>query len=190
MCGRYTFPDEESTGFIGRMLDSLRESGQDFSTGTLTPGMNCPVVVMTGSGRTVPRAMHWGYRLSDGKLVFNTRSETADEKPLFRDDIRARRCLIPASGYFEWEKRGDEKIRYELSPKDRTLFFMAGIFRLRDGAEEFSILTRQASDDISFIHDRMPVILPEGFGEKWLSPDQDPLSLIAGAETVMRFRAE
>ncbi len=66
-----------------------------------------------------------------------------------------RRCLIPASGYYEWEKRGKEKIKYAIRPEGARLLYMAGIYRIEKGAPVFTILTREVALGIAFIHDRM-----------------------------------
>lgn len=110
----------------------------------------------------VPSAfvMKWGYSLPDGKVVFNARSESASSRPMFQDGIVQRRCLVPAAYYFEWEKRGREKIKYAIGQNERGILYMAGIYRLEKGVPVFTILTRSPADSIAFIHDRMPVILP------------------------------
>jgi putative SOS response-associated peptidase YedK len=133
------------------------------------------------AGRSGPRVMQWGFARFDGKgKVINARSETALEKAMFRTpmlsrpaspaDARTGRCLIPATGYFEWETRGKQKIKYKLRPAGEGLFTFAGLYRSEAGAKTpvFVILTAPAAEGISFIHDRMPLILPPERREAWL----------------------
>jgi putative SOS response-associated peptidase YedK len=80
------------------------------------------------------------------------------------------RCLIPASGYFEWETRDKQKIKYKLRPAREGLFTFAGLYRSEAGQSTpvFVILTAPAAGGISFIHDRMPLILTPEQRESWL----------------------
>ena len=114
--------------------------------------------------------MKWGYQLPDGKLIFNTRSETAAQKGMFSDGMRQRRCLVPADSYYEWQKTGQKKQKYEISPSDLDGFFLAGIYRVEQGRPVFSILTKEPVESIAFIHNRMPVILPNEAMSDWLNP--------------------
>ena len=100
---------------------------------------------------------------------------------LFRDGMRHRRCLVPAAHYFEWEKRGKDRIKYAIRPGGAAVMYMAGIYRLENGAPVFTILTREPAAAISFIHDRMPVILPKEAVSDWLNIRYDARDVLAGA---------
>jgi putative SOS response-associated peptidase YedK len=102
--------------------------------------------------------------------VINARSEEAAEKPLFRDGMAQRRCLVPAAHYYEWEKNGRQRVKYAIKPANADVTYMAGIYRIEDGVPVFSILTREPASSISFIHDRMPVILTRDMMNDWLNP--------------------
>ena len=117
--------------------------------------------------------MKWGYTLPDGKPVTNARSETAAEKPMFRDGMLNRRCLVPASNYFEWERRGRERVKYAIRPAGHPVLYMAGVYRMEGGRPVFAILTRAPAEPIAFIHDRMPVILPADAQAAWLDVRND-----------------
>ena len=128
------------------------------------------------------RAMRWGFARFDGKgKVINARSESALEKTMFRAPMMTQaglpqtgRCLIPASAYFEWETREKQKIKYQLRPAREGLFTFAGLYRSEAGSDTpvFVILTAPAVEGISFIHDRMPLILAPEQREAWLNqPD-------------------
>mgnify|MGYP000871456922 FL=1 len=120
-------------------------------------------LVLTSAG---PGVMRWGFSRPGGAgLVVNARIETAEERPMFR---AAARCLVPAGHYFEWAHRGGEKIKYRIGVKNRPLY-MAGLFRMENGAPVFAIQTQAPAPQIAFIHDRMPLILPQGARDAWLS---------------------
>lgn len=172
MCGRYYIPDEDSAAELKEIIDQINRRhnvGPVLKTGEIAPSDTAPVLANNRSLAVTPFAMKWGYTMSNGKLVFNARSETASEKPLFRDGMTQRRCLVPAAHYFEWEKRGREKIKYAIKPADVSVLYMAGIYRIENGIPVFSILTREPASSISFIHDRMPVILPRELTTDWLN---------------------
>ena len=172
MCGRYYIPDEDSAAELKEIIDQINRrhnAGPVLKTGEIAPSDTAPVLANNRSLAVTPFAMKWGYTMSNGKLVFNARSETASEKPLFRDGMTQRRCLVPAAHYFEWEKRGREKIKYAIKPADGSVLYMAGIYRIENGIPVFSILTREPASSISFIHDRMPVILPRELTTDWLN---------------------
>ena len=131
--------------------------------------------------------MRFGYRSPQmGSVVINARSETMMRRPLFAASGRERRCLIPASYYYEWERHDFGKQKFALFTPDDRMFYMAGLYRYEEeGAKTpaFVILTRPAAPEIAFIHDRMPVILPREAAELWLSPAADADSLLAAART-------
>ena len=113
--------------------------------------------------------MKWGYTLPDGKQLINARSENAADKPLFRDGKLQRRSLIPPTNYFEWEKRGRDRIKYAIRECDSPILYMAGVYRIENRKPVFSILTREPAENIAFIHNRMPVILHPEAKNDWLN---------------------
>ena len=184
MCGRYYIPEEDRDEELQTILDALNRRGgaEKIKRGEVFPGDTAPVLANNRALRETPFAMAWGYTLPGGKTVINARSETAPEKPLFRDGMAQRRCLIPALWYFEWEKRDKEKIKYRLRPGGQGLFYMAGIYRLEMGRPVFTILTRAPTEKIAFLHDRMPVILPREMKADWLNPRFDAADVLRGAD--------
>lgn len=108
----------------------------------------------------------------------NARSETAADKPMFRDAVRKRRCLVLSSGFYEWQERaGGPKQPYRVYLEDDAPFAFAGLWeRWEDGGiplETVTILTTDASDPLEGIHDRMPVILDADEEASWLEADTD-----------------
>ena len=126
--------------------------------------------------------------MPDGKPMFNARSETAATKPLFSDGMKQRRCIIPATLYFEWEKRGAQKIKHAIFPTGCDMIYMAGVYRIEGDRAACSILTRTSADCIAHIHNRMPVILPKDAVSDWLNLRYDPHEVISNALGDMTFQ--
>ena len=134
--------------------------------------------------------MKWGYQ-GQQKLLINARVETAAEKPTFRDDWKNHRCIVPASYYLEWEhlplnngktKTGD---KYAIQPKGSSVTWLCGLYRFENEMPVFVILTRDADEEIRFIHDRMPLIMPDELVDDWIKTDANPNILIEKALTKM-----
>ena len=137
------------------------------------------------SGQREWTHFHWGLIPSWAKepnmaaRMINARSETVAEKPAFRAAFKRRRCLIPASGFYEWQKTGSGKQPMYIHPADAPLFAFAGLWetwQIPGGGEldSCTILTTTPNSFMRSIHDRMPVILePEDFG-MWLDPGERP----------------
>ena len=140
-----------------------------------------------------PFAMRWGYAFPNGRPIINARSETAAQKPMFKDGMRQRRCVIPASHYFEWERRGAARTKYAIRPARADTLYLAGIYHLEnhDGVivPVFTILTRDAAPCIAFIHPRMPVLLPADAAPDWLNPGYNAEEVIAAALTDMEYQS-
>ena len=138
--------------------------------------------------------MRFGFTLDrDNRPLVNSRSETAGEKPMFRDAFRSRRCVIPASWYFEWEHKKDNtgKVsvgqKYLIQPRGSAMTWLCGLYRIENGLPELVILTREPEGDLRRIHDRMPVILPKNRILQWISPDSKPEDLLKLSLTDMVF---
>lgn len=165
MCGRYYIEvdNEELSSIFAEV-----ERKTAIRTGEIFPTDTVPVLSPMGT----MTAMRWGFPKFDGKgEIINARSETAAEKTMFRRPLAEGRCLVPASWYFEWEKRGSKKIKYALRNPDNSPVWMAGLSKTdpKTGDSLFVILTRPAWSGISFIHQRMPVILPKESHDQWLN---------------------
>ena len=195
MCGRYNIaevdPEIRLAGYVAeaqRRADSLYV--RLTARGEVRP-TNIAAVIAPNARDRRPAAfpMKWGFiHPHRGMLVFNTRSETAAEKPLFVTSIDDRRCLIPASCYYEWQKADGRKIKHAIKPKDEPLY-MAGLY-IRSSKERlpsFSILTMDAADGIKDIHARMPVMIPQSRIAAWLSPENPYNEAVR--ETVSAFES-
>lgn len=157
--------------------------------GEICPTDAAAVIATDRNRRRGVFPMIWGF--SVGSLsapVVNARTETAAEKPTFRESWLCRRCVIPASHYFEWEHyktpRGKTKTgdKYAIKPKGAPVTYLAGLYRFerRNGVSlpVFTVLTREPSTELAAIHDRMPLMLPESAVDEWISPEGKPEELV------------
>jgi putative SOS response-associated peptidase YedK len=121
---------------------------------------------------------HWAKEASIGNRMINARAETAAEKPAFRVAFSRRRCVVPISSFFEWEKIDGQKTKqpWRFVRADGDIILLAGLFEPPNEHAErgtFTILTTQANEFMSSIHDRMPVILEPEDAPKWCDLDAD-----------------
>ena len=182
MCGRYRFDEGEPTG-LRAIIEEVNRRAPDTPVKTSGEVFPTDVVPVVASDRRLSPAafpMAWGYTLPDGRRVINARSETAGERPLFRDGMERRRCAVPATSYFEWQRTGP-RTKYAIRPADGEWFCLAGLYRLEAGRPVFTILTRAPGDRVAFIHDRMPVILPPDLARDWLNPAHAAADLLRHA---------
>jgi len=174
MCGRYAL---YTTNEINDRYQ-VKGSGALRASYNVAPSQVMPVVTSDGL-----HLMRWGLIppwARDEKIgyrLINARSETVFDKPMWKKPIMQRRCLIPANGFYEWQKRGDGKHPYFVHLKDEQLFSFAGIWETwrHEGKiwETYSILTTTPNKDVDAIHDRMPVILHRDDEAQWLAADNE-----------------
>ena len=148
MCAHFWLGREDENETLTRIVEALRgdeRSAELKTTGYTSPGDLLPVLADRERSGPVPQAMLWCFTRSDGKRVFNTRSETCASLPLFRDSLRSRRCAIPALCYYEWEHAPSGTRRYAVRPDGCGLFYLAGIWRAEGRQSVFSVLTLPAS---------------------------------------------
>lgn len=128
-------------------------------SGEVKPGQKAPVVIYI-NGQYMTTSMIWGFPIND-QYIYNARSETVLEKPFFQC-VFQQRCLVPVSGFYEWNK-DQMQISYELDKP----FYLAGIYQ--NG--HFCILTTKANKHVKHIHHRMPLVLQGDDVKIWLSAD-------------------
>lgn len=120
--------------------------------------------------KLVTSSMRWGFTNPYKKgLIINARAETAREKKLFSDSIMNRRCVIPASGFFEWDPY---KARFRFTHPDNELLLMAGFFHEEQGIRRYTILTTEANESMRPVHDRMPVIIKRDEIHQWIKDNE------------------
>jgi putative SOS response-associated peptidase YedK len=154
----------------------------------IAPTQPVAVVRATSAGRELAW-LRWGLIPSwatdpaIGNKLINARAETVSEKPSFRSAFKQRRCLIPASGFYEWQKvSAGRKQPHFIRPRDGGLFSFAGLWeRWNDPQgemiETFTILTTGANDVMRPLHERMPVIIDPAADALWLDPGTEAVTL-------------
>ena len=110
-------------------------------------------------------AMFWGVTQKDKKLVINARAESALEKPMFSDSVERRRLVIPAAGFYEWDK---DKNKVTFYSKDKSPIYLAGFYQLSDNKDSFVILTTAANESMIKVHDRMPLMIEKNAVKDWI----------------------
>lgn len=178
MCGRFSFdiPPDLLLELLG-----LREAALDAPSYNIAPTQKVAVIRLDQAGEKRLDYLQWGLipswakESSIGSKMINARSETVAEKPAFRQALRQRRCIVPASGFYEWKQEGKRKHPLYISLGDSTLMAFAGLWdawRAPDGGiiESCTILTTAANEMIEPFHQRMPVILHPDQHDAWLDP--------------------
>ncbi len=180
MCGRFSQADLEQ---LDREILNILEIPSFEARYNVAPTQDAAIIREGPRGRTV-ELLRWGLIPSwadDPKMAartINARAETLATKPAFRDSFRSRRCIVPASGFYEWKKTGSKKQPFYIHPSLGRHFFLAGLwdrwFSNVDGPiESFTIATTDANDALREIHDRMPVVLSANDIDQWLDPAYD-----------------
>ena len=173
MCGRFTLNSDRD-----ELADHYGLAEVPAFTGgyNIAPSAHVPVVRPGPEQEREAAICHWGFIphwvRDPGLTPINARAETLTDKPYFREAFRQRRCLVPASGYYEWRLERGVKQPYFIRVKGVALFSFAGLWSSWQGAdgplESFAVITTAASGELAHIHDRMPVIVgPDDYGT-WL----------------------
>ncbi len=176
MCGQFSFFIDDKYDEVFWILSKLNEKYPDidFNGGDIFPQGNAPVYTGNGNKLNV-ELFRWGFPAPDGskKVVFNTRSENAPHSSFWAESFKERRCIIPSTGFYEWDK---DKNRYHFTAS-APMLYMAGIYKYFGNSPRFSILTTDANDSIKDIHHRMPVILTGDDRKSWLSGENTRIIL-------------
>ena len=159
MCGRYALHANPDVIALQFGLEVLPEFKASYN---VRPGTN--VLVVRGGRRA--SLLRWGA----GNKLINARAETVEERPAFRNAFRQWRCLVPASGFYEWQSVAGRRQPWYVMPKDSALLALAGIVLLWQGVRSVAIVTTAANKLMSGIHDRMPVIVAPEQYDAWLGP--------------------
>lgn len=182
VCGRYQLNSEPTVlqTFLGGFFLSQHQPRYN-----IAPTQRAPVLRLE-SGKPVCRDLRfglipsWSQSPPEQPLV-NARSESVFEKPSFRGSMQFQRCLVPATGFYEWEKGSGGKSPFLVRRKTQSLFHFAGIWATWQAPgqriESFAILTRSAGPRLSEIHHRVPISVEPDFWEAWLSPNTSKFAI-------------
>jgi len=178
MCGRFVRKGEPK-----KFAETLGvKDGEENWTErfNVTPGATIPIVIADPAGRRIVPAV-WGFTTPGRAPLFNARGETVDSLPRFRDSFRQNRCLVPASGFYEWRQSDKQPFYFERVDGQPMAF--AGIWRQSGNHLEATVITTTPNGDMGDIHHRMPVILEPGSWNNWLAGRpldlEDPKRLLA-----------
>ncbi len=155
----------------------------------IAPTQEILTIVLTPEGKREVQAATWGLvpfwmRKSSSQKPspqINARAETVSSSPMFRTALKEHRCLIPASGFYEWIREGKTRTPMHIQLRDGGLFAFAGLWLpgKRDGLPTATIVTSQPNELVAQIHNRMPVILRAEDEAAWLDPsEQNPTRLL------------
>lgn len=176
MCGRYG--ETEGAETLARRFNAALRAPATEPRYNIAPTQHAPVLTLEDGGLGLS-LYRWGLRPGWAKdkapEPINARSEDAAAKPYFRSAFRSRRCLVPATGFYEWQKTPDGKVPHWIHRADGEPLTFAGLWEVwapRDAepVHSFCILTTTPNPVMSPIHDRMPVVLEGDARDAWLDP--------------------
>lgn len=186
MCGRY-YVDETALREIRKLPGDLDLTRREKYAGDICPSQEA-LVIRERAGRLAAEKMIWGFPgFEKGRLLINARAESASERRTFRDCIRHRRCIIPAGGFYEWDKG---KTKYSFERKDGAVMFLAGCYNLYEDGHRFVILTTAANSSMEPVHDRMPLILEPGEVKRWLLDDRVAEQILHNTPALLNVSTE
>ena len=190
MCCRYQFSSPQNDELCMILRDAQRRCGREEpaleQASDILPSQTAPVMIARGShiigdlqifGRPAP------HRPS---LILNARAETVTQKPMFARNIAAQRCVVPTSGFYEWDGAHQ---KYFFSLPGQDVLFLAGIYDNVDGQNRFMILTTEANATMQPVHDRMPLVLLRHQIRPWLTDPGFALRFLAEAPPLLERTA-
>lgn len=193
MCGRLVIATQPAR--VAALFNATLGEGVDpigHPSWNLSPTRRIDGIRASGEARILERYRwglipSWAKELSFGSKTFNARAETVSSKPSFRSAYKSRRLIVPADGFYEWDRSGPKPQPYYFTRGDGALLGFAGLYETwRDPANPESpaiasatIITTEANSDMASIHHRMPVILEQGTFDLWLEGGSDELDAIA-----------
>ncbi len=193
MCGRFNIIDDPMTQLIADI------AGQSYSGGTrynIAPTENIPVLVNTDAGWTLQDMRwwlvpYWAEEPTTKYAMFNARSESIARSSAFREPFKKRRCIVPATGYYEWKKEGGQKLPLYIQPEKGNGFAFAGLWdRWQSDTETIyscTIVTASAPEEMKEIHTRIPVHLAPEEIATWVASDASADELAALLTPTIRF---
>lgn len=165
MCGRY-YIDDDMADELAKIVSKVSEKmhGIRFQ-GDITPGMMAPVMRLENN-QTILDASNWGFDNPVQKgLLINARAESAAEKRTFKNCLVNGRCVIPSSGFYEWDQ---DKNKFRFTFPNAPILYMAGLFHYQNEKSHFVILTTAANASMEKVHHRMPLVMTQDQAKNWL----------------------
>tara|TARA_A100001011_G_C14226289_1_gene806743 strand:+ start:685 stop:1308 length:624 start_codon:yes stop_codon:yes gene_type:complete len=176
MCGRYviTKPVTKTTNFVKTNIKV--ENGDNYNA---HPTQKLPVIKPYTNGKALEICKwglvpEWSKKMENFKPLINARVETLMEKITFKNLVQTSRCLVIADGYYEWRREEKEKLPYYFTKEDNSLMLFAAIHQ----NDQFCIITREATTEISKIHHREPMIINKNQISNYLNLKKEALSVL------------
>lgn len=184
MCGRYYINPE--------MFKELRQIIHFVQTDPMLYGDIFPsqktLILAEQEGKLTPFYARWGIPGKEKtSLIINARAESLRDRPMFRENFSKRRCLVPASGFYEWNSQ-KEKITF--SQTSCNVMFMAGIYGKYNNQDTFAIITTQANASVASTHNRMPLIIKQEDIPDWIHSSQRSSQLLNSIPPLLEHTAE
>ena len=173
MCGRFTclYTWDDIRVLLGLEWAELHNWPSNYN---VAPSQQVPVVLNNSEGKPGLKAMTWGFPRISGKGpdLINARSETLRTRPTFRDAFNQRRCIVPVSGFYEWQQStSGRKQPWSITPAESPILLLAGLWQHVQNTDRFVIVTAPAEGTMADIHQRTPVILRFDDADRWLNAD-------------------
>jgi putative SOS response-associated peptidase YedK len=177
MCGRFTF--QPTNVFYQRFHIVNRLDGL-VARYNIAPGQMVPVIISQSPNQVMLMRWglipHWAKEEKTAYKMINARVETLAQRPAFRSLLAGNRCLVPASGFYEWKAEGRDKTPHYIHPRSKEFFAFAGLYDvwIRANGEElstFTIITKDADEVMARLHNRMPAILERDLEDTWLDKE-------------------
>lgn len=192
MCGRYNidFDDSDEIDEILHQVDQKVKKkgyrdGYQMKLGEIYPTNVVPILKKVEE-KMEPDLACWGFcNYSNKGVIINARSESAAEKSMFRSSLLSRRCIIPSTGFYEWDQK---KQKYFIRRPESHALYMAGIYNYYEEESRFVILTTAANDSMKVIHHRMPVILGKEELKAWLFDDSKANEILKATMPVLELK--
>jgi putative SOS response-associated peptidase YedK len=179
VCGRYNLITDAQAlvDFFEIEHAVFEHSGPRYN---IAPGQEVPVIRQSGQGRELTGARwglvpHWSRESKPAYSTINARAESVAEKPAYRDPFRHKRCLIPATGFYEWKQEDGQKTPYHIQLPEGGTFAFAGLWdhwnKQGEGFDSCTIVVTTANETMQPVHNRMPVILNRAQYNTWLNTE-------------------
>lgn len=170
MCGRYVIFTAEENKDIMEIIRKVNEKHHGIKLGEIYPTNVAPVIL-----KDDVTAFKWGFpNFAKKGVIINARSETIDEKRMFKTAFHERRCVVPSTGFYEWQG----KDKYYFTLPDTSTLYMAGIYTEFADENCFVILTTKANNSMENIHDRMPIVLAKDMIQDWINDDSAAMHIL------------
>ena len=187
MCGRYELFYNDENYEMNKIIELAEKNtpSVSFEPKEVFPSANVPIIAST-ENKIKHEFFVWGFPgFHKKELIINARSETAAQKPTFKQAMLHRRCVVPSTGFYEWSHDSQKK-KYKFNLPEQENLYMAGIWNEYEGEKHFVILTTAANQSMAPIHNRMPLILPKELIRSWINDTELALSLLAKIPPELR----